>query len=188
VTGLEIPAIERWTDEYIIERMGDREISVAVTPNGYYDSSARSLYDYFLTKFLRSRADAVTPGPNDKLYFVEPYTQKMTMQDFLSALTPVTGYCSTYLRIYVCADVCLCPPHLDKMTLLNEKQDIHYLQSQNGNMYTRQFFESRSEQAPTFEPSEFEPMRADVPSEIPWCSHAFGSYDLLFSSHSFSPI
>jgi jumonji domain-containing protein 7 len=33
--GLELPALARWTDEYLINQMGDRQISVAVTPNGY---------------------------------------------------------------------------------------------------------------------------------------------------------
>ncbi|KAK7695807.1 hypothetical protein QCA50_000445 [Cerrena zonata] len=61
-------ALSKWTDEYLIQRSGDQPISVAVTPNG--------------------RADAITRGPGDKLYFVEPLTETMTMAEFLSNLSP----------------------------------------------------------------------------------------------------
>jgi hypothetical protein len=33
--GFEVRALERWTDEYLVERLSDRKISVAVTPDGY---------------------------------------------------------------------------------------------------------------------------------------------------------
>jgi jumonji domain-containing protein 7 len=46
--------------------------------------------------------------------------------------------------------------------------DVYYLQSQNGNVYSSRFFEG------TPDPSEFETLRPDIPSEIPWCSEAFG--------------
>jgi hypothetical protein len=32
-------------------------------------------------------ADAVTRGPDNKLYFAEPFVEQMTMADFLSKLT-----------------------------------------------------------------------------------------------------
>jgi len=126
INGLKIPALTRWTDEYLVERMGDRGISVAVTPNG--------------------RADAVTPGPDGVLYFVEPQTQQMTMREFLSSLSSRT----------------------DDTTA---SEETCYLQSQNGNMYSNQFFERPLSREP--ELSEFELLRADVPSEISWCSQAF---------------
>lgn len=49
------------------------------------------------------------------------------------------------------------------------EQEIHYLQSQNGNMFSSCFFENNGDDI-----SEFEPLRADVPSEVTWCSKAFG--------------
>lgn len=30
-----MPALRRWTDEYLIERMSNQKISVAVTPDGF---------------------------------------------------------------------------------------------------------------------------------------------------------
>ena len=30
-----------------------------------------------------SRADAITKGPDDRLYFTEPYVEQMTMADFV---------------------------------------------------------------------------------------------------------
>ena len=66
---------------------------------------------------------------------------------------------------------------LDDMTSLEE---TYYLQSQNGNIYSNRFFENLLGQKT--EPSEFEPLRADVPSEISWCSQAFGAYFMLFIS------
>jgi hypothetical protein len=35
---------------------------------------------------ISRRADAVTQGPDDKLYFVEPHIEQMTMQDLLTKL------------------------------------------------------------------------------------------------------
>ena len=48
---------------------------------------------------------------------------------------------------------------------------MHYLQSQNGNMFTNRYFDMSGED----DPSEFEPLRDHVPSEIPWCSEALGT-------------
>ena len=66
--------------------MGDREISVAVTPNG---CALCLLHSTLCADRMLgcSRADAVTLGPDGKLYFVEPYTQKMTMTSFLDTLS-----------------------------------------------------------------------------------------------------
>lgn len=50
-------------------------------------------------------------------------------------------------------------------------QEIHYLQSQNGNLYTNRYFDLNAED----DPSEFEPLRDDVPSEVHWCSEALGT-------------
>lgn len=34
IAGYVIRSLERWSDEYLIDTMGDRPLSVAVTPNG----------------------------------------------------------------------------------------------------------------------------------------------------------
>ena len=44
------------------------------------------------------------------------------------------------------------------------------MQSQNGNLFTSRYFDLTGED----DPSEFEPLRDHVPSEIPWCSEALG--------------
>lgn len=49
-------------------------------------------------------------------------------------------------------------------------KEIHYLQSQNGNLYSNRYFDL----GPKNDPSEFESLRSDVPSEILWCSEALG--------------
>lgn len=90
-----------------------------------------------------SRADAVTRGPDGKLYFVEPFTEQMTMKDLLSS---IGGECLT-----------------------DGNTNIHYLQSQNGNLYSSQFFEGDPQES-----SEFEALRGDVPGEVRWCSEALG--------------
>ncbi|KAF9491006.1 Clavaminate synthase-like protein [Pleurotus eryngii] len=86
------------------------------------------------------RADAVTKGPDGLLYFVEPYARDMSMEAFLS-------------------------------TIHNSKRggegNIHYLQSQNGNLFTNKYFEGSLEDL-----SEFEPLRADVLAGVPWCTEA----------------
>ncbi|RDB22522.1 JmjC domain-containing protein 7 [Hypsizygus marmoreus] len=121
IKGFQVPASNLWSDEYLIERMGTREISIAVTPNGL--------------------ADAVTRGPDNRLYFAEPLVEQMTMEKFLSRLSPGS--------------------------VVNDSE-IHYLQSQNGNLYASGYFEGDLQP-----PSEFDPLRPDVPSDIPWCSEAF---------------
>ncbi|EGO01893.1 hypothetical protein SERLA73DRAFT_177489 [Serpula lacrymans var. lacrymans S7.3] len=124
IKGFEVPALKRWTDKYILERMQQRSISVAVTPNG--------------------AADAVTRGSDGELYFAEPHVEQMTMGSFLSKLTP-TAQESTAMP-----------------------DEVYYLQSQNGNLYSNSFFDHSDEDT-----SEFESLRPDVPSDISWCSEAF---------------
>ncbi|KAI0921864.1 hypothetical protein AcW2_006713 [Taiwanofungus camphoratus] len=122
----------RWTDEYLLQRLADREISIAITPNG--------------------RADAVMDGPDGRKYFVEPHVQKMTMSNFLANLS---------------TDCCIGDEVAGRM------KEIHYLQSQNGNLYSNRYFDL----GPKNDPSEFESLRSDVPSEILWCSEALGKVD-----------
>ena len=34
ITGVDMPALNKWTDGYLINKMEGRKISVAITPNG----------------------------------------------------------------------------------------------------------------------------------------------------------
>lgn len=34
IKGLSVPAREKWTNEYLVKKMGSTEISIAITPNG----------------------------------------------------------------------------------------------------------------------------------------------------------
>ncbi|GBE79449.1 Clavaminate synthase-like protein [Sparassis latifolia] len=117
--------LSRWSDEYLVRKLGDGNISVAVTPNG--------------------RADAITAGPDGRLYFAEPHVQRMSMSAFLASLSSDSDQPQG-----------------------PEQEEICYLQSQNGNLYTACYFNLSGDP----DPSEFEPLREDVPSEIPWCSDA----------------
>ncbi|KAH9938630.1 Clavaminate synthase-like protein [Fomitopsis serialis] len=68
IKASEMPGvISLWTDEYLTRRMGDREISIAVTPTG--------------------RADAITRNRGGRLYFTEPHVDKMTIGSFLDKIT-----------------------------------------------------------------------------------------------------
>lgn len=50
-----------------------------------------------------------------------------------------------------------------------------YLQSQNGNLYSAPYFQSSDCDLSTANQAcEFEALRSDVPSEVTWCSEAFG--------------
>ncbi|XP_006460104.1 hypothetical protein AGABI2DRAFT_117066 [Agaricus bisporus var. bisporus H97] len=114
-----IKATRKWTNEYLVQKMGDQQISVAITPNG--------------------RADAITRGADNELYFVEPQIEQMTIHNLLS-----------------------------KLVGQDAPSDIHYLQSQNGNLYSSDYFTDGNSV------SEYEHLREDVPDEVPWCTEALG--------------
>ncbi|KIJ56686.1 hypothetical protein M422DRAFT_22845 [Sphaerobolus stellatus SS14] len=57
----------KWSNENLIRAMGNREISVALTPRG-------------------QGADALTTGDDGECYFAEPHVEKMTMEAFLGCL------------------------------------------------------------------------------------------------------
>lgn len=107
-------------------------------------------------------ADAVTRGSDDKLYFAEPFVEQMTMAEFLSKLT--SGAYKPSVSISVSYWM---PPLLD-----STHSEIYYLQSQNGNIYSSRYFKEDSLDSP----SEFEPLRPDVPKDITWCTEAFGEW------------
>ena len=66
--------------------MGDRPISVAITPNGYVLFAGYGIPSNNSSS-VDSRADAVTRGADNKLYFAEPLTEKMQMGPFLDTLS-----------------------------------------------------------------------------------------------------
>ncbi|THG95801.1 hypothetical protein EW026_g5908 [Hermanssonia centrifuga] len=84
-------ATTRWTDEYLAKQCGESLISVAVTPNG--------------------RADAITRGPDERLYFAEPHVEHMSMTEFLVRLS--SGHDSQ-----------------------STDSEVVYLQSQDGNLFS----------------------------------------------------
>lgn len=54
----------------------------------------------------------------------------------------------------------------------SDEKHVHYLQSQNGNLYSEDFF-SNGEDG-----SEFEALRADVPPEVDFVRDALGSSEI----------
>ncbi|PCH41201.1 Clavaminate synthase-like protein [Wolfiporia cocos MD-104 SS10] len=91
------------------------------------------------------RADAITVGRDGRQYFAEPHVEKMTMRAFLDKITAE-----------------LCGMNAE------DNGEVLYLQSQNGNLYTAQYFDLSAEA----ETSEYGPLREDVPCENLWCSDA----------------
>ena len=65
--------------------MGDHKISIATTPNGLviFLTWNRLEKCHFV---IYRRADAVTQGPDNELYFIEPYIEQMSMRDLLTRL------------------------------------------------------------------------------------------------------
>ncbi|KAL7282542.1 hypothetical protein ACG7TL_004013 [Trametes sanguinea] len=163
IRGSAIPSLSdaaAWSKRWLADKMGDRDISVAVTPNGYCTSSFRRLSSRLIMVFRR-RADAVTRGPDNKLYFAEPLTQKMSAQALLRNEPSNRGGAPDG------------PAAADASQDARTSQaEVHYLQSQNGNLFSNRYYELRGDSE---DPSEFEPLREYIPSEIPWCSDALGT-------------
>lgn len=136
--------------------MGDRRISVAITPNGLVIVPFPEL-TCDGNDILR-RADAVTRGPDNKLYFVEPHAEQMTMGELLARLIDQgkQTFISRGIRT-----------HEDNAGV-DPSSNVYYLQSQNGNLYSSEHFNSGDSS------SEYDPLREDVPSEVSWCSEALG--------------
>ncbi|KAG1866618.1 cupin-like domain-containing protein [Suillus subalutaceus] len=66
IKGFQIPALNRWTDDYLQTNLQGQPVSVAITPNG--------------------QADAIATGPGGKFFFVEPFVEKVSMVKFLEQL------------------------------------------------------------------------------------------------------
>ena len=88
IAGYVICNLQRWSDQYLIDTMGDTPLSVAVTPNGLdfniYNSYTKDYHPH--RSIIVRYADAVTCDSDGKSYFAEPHYQKMTMGSLLSKL------------------------------------------------------------------------------------------------------
>jgi hypothetical protein len=51
-----------------------------------------------------------------------------------------------------------------------DKSEVHYLQSQNGNLFSAAYFTGGEDESDC----EYLPLRDDIPSGVPWCSEALG--------------
>ena len=125
--------------------------------------------------FIR-RADALVSGPDAKTYFVEPYCQRMTMHEFLQALSSVHTDTNLAASTSVCDDSI--PPAIKPCRFeANITSEVCYLQSQNGNMYTARSFEvgDNAKVADEAEETEFLPLRPDIPKDIDWATEALGT-------------
>ncbi|KDQ20743.1 hypothetical protein BOTBODRAFT_317485 [Botryobasidium botryosum FD-172 SS1] len=148
-TASQFPALQHWNDGYICDKMQGRPISVAVTPDG--------------------RADALVSGTDAKTYFVEPYSQQMAAREFFAALSSVRTVSIEEIP----------SSHLQESALQSSRQgqlhtgEVCYLQSQNGNLYSGQSTGGSTAEA-LDEPSEFMPLRGDVPKHIEWATDALG--------------
>ena len=76
-----------WFKDWLVQNMGERQISVAVTPNGYVSFASPCLLTTDELSCAYRRADAITRGPGNKQYFAEPHTQMMDMASFLQTLS-----------------------------------------------------------------------------------------------------
>ena len=93
VAGYAIRNLERWSNQYLIDTLGDRPLSVAVTPNGLdFDIYCCTKVCHPHHPIIVRYADAVTRDSDEKWHFAEPHYQKMTMRSLLSKLeTPSKG-------------------------------------------------------------------------------------------------
>ncbi|KAF9181460.1 JmjC domain-containing protein 7 [Haplosporangium sp. Z 767] len=142
------PAFTKWTNEYLSNTLGNKEITVACTPNGW--------------------ADAVV----DDKYFAMPCEKKMTFEQFLEGMpirmrkgenkdnkTRTSDGQGNEL------DFNALEAKVQDINLMENSQEprvdpyqeVRYIQLQNGNLMT-----------------EYEELLGDVPSDIPFASEALG--------------
>lgn len=112
--------------------------------------------------WLSRHADAIAAGPGGRLFFVEPFIEQVNIAQLLETLNigKDTFMLKNHPRII-----------LSKFQAEQESDSAFasYLQSQNGNIYSSRSFESPSDDS-----SEFDTLREDVPSNIPWVTEALG--------------
>ncbi|KAI3612185.1 jmjc domain-containing protein 7 [Moniliophthora roreri] len=112
IKAFRTPASERWTNEYLIDKMGSSQISISASGCNCSRVGRQTLF-----------CGALRPA-NVHVKFV---------------IKAIGESCQT---------------------------ETYYLQSQNGNIYTSQFYEDGDA------PSEYQPLRIDVPSQVSWCTEA----------------
>ncbi|KAG0221003.1 hypothetical protein BGX31_010303 [Mortierella sp. GBA43] len=146
------PAFTKWTNEYLCKTLGEKEITVACTPNGW--------------------ADAVV----DDQYFAMPCEKKMTFEHFLDGMPIRTkrNVQSSYNVNHVDdgdaeKDLRAGTRNLDldsnnhlgipgtRKPVTDPYQEVRYIQLQNGNLMT-----------------EYQELLGDVPVDIPFASEALG--------------
>jgi jumonji domain-containing protein 7 len=112
--------------------------------------------------WLSRHADAIAAGPGGRLFFVEPFIEQVNIAQLLETLNigKHTFMLKNHPRVI-----------LSKFQAEQESDNTFasYLQSQNGNIYSSRSFESPSDDS-----SEFDTLREDVPSNIPWVTEALG--------------
>ncbi|KAG0007850.1 JmjC domain-containing protein 7 [Entomortierella chlamydospora] len=115
------PAFTKWTNEYLSKTLGEKEITVACTPNGW--------------------ADAVV----DDKYFAMPCEKKMTFEQFLDGMPIRTQKNKTISDDYVEPGGQDCYGVENRFKDLGLKdgeqemdpyQEVRYIQLQNGNLMT----------------------------------------------------
>lgn len=102
-------------------------------------------------------ADALHEDANGTTYFVQPYSEKMPLAQFFNRL-------GTFL--------CLSGPVLltDSISVDNSSNEVHYLQSQNGNIYRHAYEqEAENETAP-----ELAAFQEYIEPEVGFLSEALG--------------
>lgn len=72
----------------------------------------------------------------------------------------------------ICSSLILCGSIFFGVLLGSDSDEVHYLQSQNGNMHSSYDSFASEDTAP--KASEFEALKCDVPADVPWCGEAFG--------------
>ncbi|KAF9931799.1 JmjC domain-containing protein 7 [Mortierella alpina] len=141
------PAFTKWTNEYLSKTLGQKEITVACTPNGW--------------------ADAVV----DDKYFAMPCEKKMTFDQFLDGMPIRTRQKDSHRRgtseqdkgLRESKDLETRTQQLDLEGPgqgdrdLDPYQEVRYIQLQNGNLMT-----------------EYQELMDDVPVDIPFASEALG--------------
>ena len=79
--GFDFPALTLWQDRYLVQKMGDRQISVAVTPTGWFIDLHRIVvesHDFFKVVQMQLLAD-----PMVDFISLSPVSKKWPCRNFL---------------------------------------------------------------------------------------------------------
>lgn len=142
------PALSLWNQSYLLHKLRDKQVTVAVTPDG--------------------RADAVcniavqsTDGSHHKPHFVLPLERQMPMADFLQRLRPQHASGKRQPSSCIGKQAADTVKEIGNTTSEEgnvSQQEVMYIQQQNGNFT-----------------SHFPELANDVESNLPWASEAFGA-------------